>query len=69
MRDARQHEGVLHVDHDQRGPRRIEIVVDVLAAAPRNHAIDDRLRNGDLVHQGLLLITGGDSSAAGSGRT
>jgi hypothetical protein len=32
--------------------------VDVLAAAPRNHAINDRLRNGDLVHQGLLVTSG-----------
>ena len=56
--DARQHERVLHVDHDQRGARRIEIVMDVLAAAPRNHAIDDRLRNGDLVHRRLLVTSG-----------
>ena len=69
MRHARQHEGVLHVDHDQRGARRIEIVMDVLAAAPRNHAIDDRLRNGDLVHQRLLVIAGGGASCAGVGRT
>ena len=68
MRHAGQHEGILHVDHDQRGARRIEIVVDMLAAAPRDHAIDDRLRNGDLVHQRLLVIVGG-ASCAGVGRT
>ena len=49
--------------------RRIEIVVDVLAAAPCDDAIDDRLRNGDLVHQGLLMISGGGASWAGVGRT
>ena len=50
--------------------RRIEIVVDVLAAAPRDDAIDDRLRNGDLVHQSSSSF-GCDLSdhRAGSGRT
>ena len=34
--------------------RRIEIVVHVLAAVPRHHAVDNRLRNRDFVHRKAL---------------
>src|SRR5262249_37855440 len=50
MRHARQHEGILHVDHKERGLARIEIVVDERAAASGYHALHDRLRDCDLVH-------------------
>ena len=45
MRHTGHHEGVLHVDHDQRGLGRIEVGVDMLAAVPGHHAIDNRLRD------------------------
>jgi hypothetical protein len=50
MGNARQHEGVLHVDHDQRGLRRIEIVVGMLPAAALGDAVDDGFGNCEGVH-------------------
>ncbi len=51
MGDTGQHEGVLHVDHDQGGLLGIEIVVDVLAPAPLDDALDDGFGNGKRVHR------------------
>ena len=53
VRNARQHEGVLHVDDDQGGLGRIEILVDMLAAAAFDDAVDDRLRDGQRMHRSL----------------
>src|SRR5262249_11338762 len=53
VRNARQHEGVLHVDNDQGGLGWIEIFVDMLAAAALDDAIDDRLRDGQPMHRSL----------------
>src|SRR5581483_2618705 len=46
-------EAVLHVDHDERRLARIEIVEDVLAAAPPHHTLDHRWGDRNLVHRSL----------------
>jgi hypothetical protein len=56
--DPWQHEGVLHVDHDERGLGRIEGVINMLPTAPRHDTIDDRLRDGQLMHHGLHSLPG-----------
>jgi hypothetical protein len=43
------HKRVLQIDHDECGARGIEIGIAVLAAAPGDHPIDDRLRNAGAV--------------------
>src|SRR3954464_13344960 len=57
VRHARHHESVLHVDHEQGGLTRIEVVVHVLLAAMPDDAIDDRLRDVDLVHGSSVLAS------------
>ena len=60
MGDARQHEGVLHVDHDQGGLRRIEVVVHMLAATALDDAVDDGSWDGKSVHVFPAVgVTGG----------
>ena len=56
VRNAGQHERVLHIDHDQRGFGRVEIVMDVLAATALDDAREDRLRDGQRVHRRLPLV-------------
>jgi hypothetical protein len=56
----------LHIDHNQRGARRNEIVVHVLAAMPRHHAVGNRLRYNHFVHRNGLPSSAGDY-AAGKG--
>jgi hypothetical protein len=51
--NARQHEGVLQVDHHERGPARIEVFEHVLAAAALNDPLDGRFRDEDFVHGAL----------------
>ena len=38
--DTRQHEAVLHIDDDQRGTRRVEIVENMFLAAARDDAVE-----------------------------
>ena len=44
----------------------LEIVEDVLAAAPGHHPVDDRLRNGHFVHGEPLLSRMADYAAGGT---
>ena len=54
MGDARKHEGILHVDHDQRRPGGVEIVMDVLPPVLGDDAVGDPLGNVELVHRMIL---------------
>jgi hypothetical protein len=49
-RDAGQHERVLHVDDDQRGPGWIEVAEGVFGAAPLDDPVHRPTRNVDLAH-------------------
>jgi len=53
VRDALQHEGILHVDDDKRCLARIEVFEDVLPAATGNNTVDHRFRNGYFAHCSL----------------
>ena len=53
MGDPFHHEGILHVNDDQRRPHRIEVGKHMLAPAACNDPIDDFLRNQDLMHHSL----------------
>jgi hypothetical protein len=49
------HEAVLQIDHDQRRPARVHVVVHVQLAAALQHAVDGPLRHGAVVHRGTPL--------------
>ena len=51
VRDARQHEGVLHIHDDQCGFRGVEILMDMLAAVSLDDTVHDRLRDSQFVHR------------------
>ena len=57
MRYARHHEGVLHIDDEERRSRRVELVIDVLAAAMADDAINHVLGNIQFVHAGPSLCS------------
>ena len=50
------HEPVLQIDHDMRGPRRIDVVEDVQRLAALQNTVDGGLGQGDLVHAALLVV-------------
>jgi len=49
-------EAVLHVDHDQGGLARIDVVVDVPRAAPQERLLNGPVGDLDGVHDGLRVI-------------